>query len=219
MVIGRRWLRHGIPTRAGRPATAAAPARLDCRATWRSTRPHGRLTERRISPAATASRRARPRKRILFINQYYWPDHASTAQHLTDLAEFLAAAGLRVPCAHLAGPLQAGRARPPTYEIHEGVHIHRVPATSLGRRGTWARMTDYLSFYAGAIFKALRLPQLRRGRHPDHAARSSAWSARSSSDCAARGTFTGAWTSIPTPAWRSAGCRHRSRLWPLDATR
>src|SRR4051812_20251806 len=26
-------------------------------------------------------------KRLLFINQYYWPDHASTAQHLTDLAE------------------------------------------------------------------------------------------------------------------------------------
>ncbi|MGE3821026.1 MAG: hypothetical protein AB7I30_16560, partial [Isosphaeraceae bacterium] len=33
------------------------------------------------------------RKRILFINQYYWPDHASTAQHLTDLAESLAAEG------------------------------------------------------------------------------------------------------------------------------
>ncbi len=41
----------------------------------------------------------------------------------------------------------------------QGVHIHRVPATSLGRRGTWARMTDYLSFYAGAVFKALMLPR------------------------------------------------------------
>ncbi len=39
------------------------------------------------------------------------------------------------------------------------MHIHRVPATSLGRRGTWARMTDYLSFYAGAIVKALLLPR------------------------------------------------------------
>ncbi len=28
-----------------------------------------------------------------------------------------------------------------------------------GRRGTWARMTDYLSFYAGAVFKALMLPR------------------------------------------------------------
>ncbi len=30
-------------------------------------------------------------RRLLFVNQYYWPDHASTAQHLTDLAESLAA--------------------------------------------------------------------------------------------------------------------------------
>ena len=37
----------------------------------------------RRDPAAGTSR-------LLFINQYYWPDHASTAQHLTDLAESLA---------------------------------------------------------------------------------------------------------------------------------
>ena len=52
-----------------------------------------------------------------------------------------------------------GEPRPPAYEVHEGVHIHRVPATSLGRRGTWARMTDYLSFYAGALVKAMLLPR------------------------------------------------------------
>ena len=33
-----------------------------------------------------------------------------------------------------------------------------MPATSLGRRGTWARMTDYLSFYAGAVIKACCSP-------------------------------------------------------------
>ena len=50
---------------------------------------------------------ARPRsaiRRLLFVNQYYWPDHASTAQHLTDLAESLARAGIRVP-----RPLRQGR--------------------------------------------------------------------------------------------------------------
>ena len=57
------------------------------------------------------------------------------------------------------GRYKPGEPRPPAYEIHEGVHIHRVPATSLGRRGTWARMTDYLSFYAGAMVKALLLPR------------------------------------------------------------
>ncbi len=57
------------------------------------------------------------------------------------------------------GRYKPGEPRPPAFEIHEGVHIHRVPATSLGRRGTWARMTDYLSFYSGAAVKALRLPR------------------------------------------------------------
>ena len=111
----------------------------------------------------TAQRHAKPRarsaRRILFINQYYWPDHASTAQHLTDLAEFLAAQGYECHVLASQGRYKPGEPKPPAYEIHEGVHIHRVPATSLGRRGTWSRMTDYLSFYAGALIKALWLPR------------------------------------------------------------
>jgi len=98
-------------------------------------------------------------KRILFINQYYWPDCASTAQHLTDLAESMAARGFECHVLSSRSRYQPGEPRPPGHEIHEGVHVHRVPATSLGRRGTWARMTDYLSFYTGAALKALFLPR------------------------------------------------------------
>ena len=98
-------------------------------------------------------------KRILFINQYYWPDHASTAQHLTDLAESFASRGYECHVLASQGRYKPGEPRPAAYEMREGVHIHRVPATSLGRRGTWARMTDYLSFYAGAVVKALLLPR------------------------------------------------------------
>jgi glycosyltransferase involved in cell wall biosynthesis len=39
------------------------------------------------------------------------------------------------------------------------VHIHRVPATSLGRRSTLTRMIDYLSFYARAVCSAAWLPR------------------------------------------------------------
>ena len=39
------------------------------------------------------------------------------------------------------------------------MHIHRVPATSLGRRGTWSRMTDYLQLLRPGRLKALRLPR------------------------------------------------------------
>ncbi len=101
---------------------------------------------------------ARP-KRLLFINQYYWPDHASTAQHLADLAESLASAGheFHVLCGQ--GGYKPGAPRPPIFEVHHGVTIHRVPATSLGRRSTLTRMTDYLSFYARALIMALALPR------------------------------------------------------------
>ncbi len=46
-----------------------------------------------------------------------------------------------------------------SYEIHQGVHIHRVRATSLGRRSSFTRMADYLSFYARAVVRALRMPR------------------------------------------------------------
>ncbi len=97
--------------------------------------------------------------RILFINQYYWPDHVSTAQHLTDLAESLAEQGydVHVLCGRRGS--RPGSAARPASEIHNGVTIHRVGATSLGRINTFRRMTDYLSFHAGAAVRALRLPR------------------------------------------------------------
>ena len=99
------------------------------------------------------------RKRILFINQYYWPDHASTAQHLTDLAESMVGLGYECHVLCAQGRYEPGEPKPPAFEVHQGVFIHRVPATSLGRRGTWARMTDYLSYYAGAVIKAMLMPR------------------------------------------------------------
>jgi glycosyltransferase involved in cell wall biosynthesis len=113
-------------------------------------------------PPFQVSARAR---RLLFINQYYWPDSASTAQHLADLAEALAEHGheVHVLCAQGSyrdrGEGDGDRPRPPAFEIRAGVRIHRVPATSLGRRNTLCRMTDYLSFYAQAAARAMRLPR------------------------------------------------------------
>ncbi|WP_435009940.1 glycosyltransferase family 4 protein [Tundrisphaera lichenicola] len=98
-------------------------------------------------------------RRLLFVNQYYWPDHASTAQHLTDLAEHLAGRGHDVHVLCSRGTYKPGVERPPTCEVRNGVTIHRVPATSLGRKSTLHRMVDYLSFYARAFLLAVSLPR------------------------------------------------------------
>ena len=102
------------------------------------------------APAAT---------RLLFVNQYYWPDHASTAQHLTDLAESLADRGHECHVLCSRGTYREGRAPLPGFEVRNGVHIHRVGATAFGRRSTLCRMADYLSFYANAALRALTLPR------------------------------------------------------------
>lgn len=88
---------------------------------------------------------------LLFVNQHYWPDVASTGQHLTDLAEYLVADGFDVTvwCSqarYLGGGLTA-----PRREIRNGVHIRRLPSTGFGREGLAGRAADYLSFYAGVF--------------------------------------------------------------------
>ncbi|RUL88460.1 glycosyltransferase family 4 protein [Tautonia sociabilis] len=123
---------------------------------WR-VEPDGTRAARPHSPSAGP--RARRRPRLLFVNQYYWPDHASTAQHLTDLAESLADRGYECHVLCARGRYEPGAEPPPARDERNGVTIHRVRATSLGRGSVLKRMTDYLSFYVGAILTALTLPR------------------------------------------------------------
>ena len=116
------------------------------------------VTEPAANPGRADSGPTPPR-RLLFINQYYWPDHASTAQHLADLAEHLAAQGHEVHVLCSRGGYKPGSERPPASETYRGVQIHRVEATALGRKSTLRRMADYLSFYVRAFVAALLLPR------------------------------------------------------------
>lgn len=84
---------------------------------------------------------------ILFINQHYWPDHASTGQHLTDLAEHVAAAGYEVHVLCSRGAYVAGKVRAPAREVRNGVTIHRLNGTGFGRGKHLGRLIDYAGFY------------------------------------------------------------------------
>ncbi len=153
MVNKRHWIRQGPLPSGGSRRPAGPPLAPSA---WIGIDPGGDLLS---APHAQTNptQKQKPAARILFVNQYYWPDHASTAQHLTDLAESLSAQGYECHVLTSQSRYKPGAPRPCAYEEHEGVHIHRVPATSMGRRATWARMIDYLSFYAGALAKAMSL--------------------------------------------------------------
>ena len=92
-----------------------------------------------------------PRSSVLFVNQHYWPDVASTGQHLTDLAEYLAARGLDVEVLTSRVRYTAGRVEAPPEERHNGVQIRRLRGTTFGRGTTLGRLADYASFYARVL--------------------------------------------------------------------
>ena len=104
--------------------------------------------------------------RILFLNQFYWPDSAATAQLLTDLAEHLAGSTrCTVDVIAARQSYATGRGLLPTHETRRGVHIHRVDApvaryTRASSRATpIRRIADMAAFNTLALARALSLPR------------------------------------------------------------
>lgn len=91
--------------------------------------------------------------RILFINQFFWPDSSATSQQLTDLVNALAARDVDVAvlCGE-GGYAAAAGAKAPRAEVH------RVRALPF-KRGRVGRMLSYLSFYAAAFAKGVLVPR------------------------------------------------------------
>jgi hypothetical protein len=81
--------------------------------------------------------------RILLLNQTFYPDVVSTAQHAADLAADLADAGHEVTVVASRRaydePSRLFRAR----ESWRDVRILRVPSTALGKSALWRRAVDF----------------------------------------------------------------------------
>lgn len=97
--------------------------------------------------------------KILLLNQCFYPDVASTAQHLTDLAAELANAGHEVtviasnrgydnPSIHFA-----------RRETWQGVRIIRIPSLALGKQSKWRRLVNFASFLFVCALRLLVLPR------------------------------------------------------------
>ena len=95
--------------------------------------------------------------RILFENQFFWPDVAATGQYLCDLVCHLSAQGHEVTVICSGGSYsEAGAGRdagdPPP------VRILRVPGLPY-KRGALARLISYLIYFAGALWYEFRVPR------------------------------------------------------------
>lgn len=96
------------------------------------------------------------RPSLLFVNQHYYPDVASTGQHLTDLAEHLAERGWDVSVLASRVRYTAGKVEAAREETRNGVRIDRVRSTGFGRGSHLGRILDYATYYAQVLLRLLR---------------------------------------------------------------
>ena len=94
--------------------------------------------------------------RTLFINQYYWPDVAATAQLLADLAEHLVDRGFSVDVLCSQGEYQSsptvnGAGSLPLMESYRGVAIRRLPPWGRRAKGLLSRLSGYAGFHAQTV--------------------------------------------------------------------
>jgi colanic acid biosynthesis glycosyl transferase WcaI len=97
--------------------------------------------------------------KILSLNQAFYPDVVSSAQHAADLAARLAAEGNEV---HAVAGARAYDNPSKTFareDTWNGIRIHRVPSGWLGKRARWTRAFDFAFFLICLSWRLLTLPR------------------------------------------------------------
>ena len=97
--------------------------------------------------------------KILLLNQSFYPDVVSTAQHLTDLATALSSRGHDVTVIASDRGYDDPTQRFPRREHWNGIEIIRIPSLSLGKSSRWRRVFNFGSFM---LLCTLRLIALQR---------------------------------------------------------
>jgi glycosyltransferase involved in cell wall biosynthesis len=97
--------------------------------------------------------------RITLINQTFYPDVVSTAQHLTDLALHLAGRGHEVTVVTGRRGYDDPAIVFPKQENWRGIRILRASGTGLGKHARWRRAADFATFLCSCCWKLLWLPK------------------------------------------------------------
>ena len=97
--------------------------------------------------------------KILLLNQTFYPDVVSTAQHLTDLALALKERGHEVTVVASRRAYDDTTRRFPKFETWRGITIHRIAGTGFGKNAKWRRAADFASFILACCWRLLWLPR------------------------------------------------------------
>lgn len=97
--------------------------------------------------------------RLLLLNQTFYPDVASTAQHLADVALGLKARGHDVTVISSQRAYDDQEKRFPRAETWRGVRIIRICSTTFGKTAKWRRALDFASFMALCALRLVFLPR------------------------------------------------------------
>jgi colanic acid biosynthesis glycosyl transferase WcaI len=95
--------------------------------------------------------------KILLLNQCFYPDVVSTAQHLTDLATALTARGHDVTVVTSDRGYDDPTVRFPRRERWNGIEIIRIRSVSFGKSSRWRRVFNFGSFMLACSLRLLRL--------------------------------------------------------------
>jgi glycosyltransferase involved in cell wall biosynthesis len=96
--------------------------------------------------------------RILLLNEHFYPDVASTAQHCADLARALVCEGHEVTVVTGRSRYDGRQELLPPEETWQGVRILRVPSLRLGKTARWQRAAHFASFLVACAWRLLWLP-------------------------------------------------------------
>jgi colanic acid biosynthesis glycosyl transferase WcaI len=97
--------------------------------------------------------------KILILNQAFYPDVVSTAQHASDLAKALTRVGHEVTVVCSSRGYDDPRVRFPKREIWNAIDIIRIRSTGFGKSSKWRRAADFGTFMASCVFRLWSLPR------------------------------------------------------------
>ncbi len=97
--------------------------------------------------------------KILLLNQCFYPDVVSTAQHASDLVAALADRGHEVTVVASTRAYDNPQIKFPAQEWWRGACILRVPSLALGKSAKWRRVANFASYFLSCILRLIFLPR------------------------------------------------------------